>query len=179
MTIPPGGGYPGMPGMPQPYELPAPGRPVQLVRSIAIWCGALFTWLLGNILGVVLHSSGVTLFTFTNSFSQVNGDQTVTQSHTIVEPGVTIAIDVVLAVLWGVLILLMWFGQNWARIVQTVFAGLGLIGLLFSIIGAFSGIPGPGEGVQGVLHLLSFGLTVAGIVTIYRAPLNPYFGKRR
>jgi hypothetical protein len=70
------------------------------------------------------------------------------------------------AALWGVLILLMWLGQNWARVVQTVFAGLGLISLLFSIIGAFSGVPGPGEGVQGVLHLLSFGLTVAGIVTI-------------
>jgi hypothetical protein len=122
--------------MPQPYELPVRGRPAQLARSIAIWCSALFTWLLGNILGVVLHSSGVIS-----------------------------AIDVVLAALWGVLILLMWLGQNWARVVQTVFARLGLISLLFSIIGAFSGIPGPGEG--------------AGIVTIYRAPLNPYFGKRR
>ncbi|HEY4460170.1 MAG TPA: hypothetical protein VGN81_38030, partial [Pseudonocardiaceae bacterium] len=172
-------GYPGMPAMPQPYDLPVPGRPAQLVRSIAIWCGALFTWLLGNILGVVLHSAGVTLFTFTSSFSQINGDQTVTQSHTVVEPGVTIAIDIVLAVLWGVLILLMWLGQNWARIVQTVFAGLGLINLLFSIFGAFSGIPHAGEGVQGTLHLLSFVLTVAGIVTIYRAPVNPYFRRRR
>jgi hypothetical protein len=165
--------------MPQPYEQPALGRPVQLVRSIAIWCGALVTWLLGNILGVLLHSSGITLFTFTSSFSQVNGDQTITQSHTTVEPGVTIAIDVVLAVLWGLLILLMWFGQNWARIVQTVLAGLGLINLLFSIIGAFTGIPNAGEGVQGTLHLLSFGLTVAGIVTIYRAPVNQYFRRSR
>jgi hypothetical protein len=161
MTFPQGGGYPGMPAMPQPYDLPAPGRPVQLVRSIAIWCGALFTWLLGNILGnilgVVLHSPGVFVF----------------------EPGVTIAIGVVLAVLWGVLILLMWFGQNWARIVQTVLAGLGLIDLLFTIITAFRGIPRVDEDVQGSLHLLSFVLTVAGIVTIFRAPVNPYFRRRR
>ncbi|HJP76879.1 MAG TPA: hypothetical protein VJ914_21605 [Pseudonocardiaceae bacterium] len=149
------------------------------MRSILIWCGALLAWLLGNILGVVLHSSAITQFTFASFVSETNGDETITNSRTVVEPAITVLIFVILAVLWGVLILLMWLGQNWARIVQTVFAGLGLISLLITIMVAFRGIPGAGEGVQGALDLVSFVLIVMGIVTIYRAPANGYFRQRR
>lgn len=177
MTDSTGGGFAGMPQMPVTPTQGRPGRPVELVRSILIWSGAILAWLLGAVLGIVLHSSGVTEFTFTTSYTQVNGSQSITQSQTTVEPGISIVIYVVLAVLWAVLLLLMWLGQNWARIVQTVLAGLGLISLLASILGAFSG-SGLGDTVQGTLHLIAIFLVIGGIVTIWRRPLNPYFRRQ-
>jgi hypothetical protein len=174
MTDSTGGGYTGMPQMPATPTQGRPGRPAGLVRSILIWSGAILAWLLGNILGIVLHSSGVTEFTITTSVTQVTDSQSVTQSQATVEPGISVAIYVVLAVLWAVLVLLMWLGQNWARIVQTVFAGIGLISLFTAIFGAFRGT-GLGDTVQGTLHLIALFLVIAGIVTIWRKPLNPYF----
>lgn len=174
MTDSMGGGFAGVPQMPVSPTEGRPGRPAQLVRSILIWSGAIIAWLLGDILGIVLHSSGITEFTITTAYTQINGNESVTQSQTTVEPGISIVIYVVLALLWGVLVLLMWLGQNWARIVQTVLASLGMLGLFASIFGAF-GAPGLGGGLQGTLHLLALFFVVGGMVTIWRQPVNAYF----
>ncbi|MFB9905207.1 hypothetical protein [Allokutzneria oryzae] len=87
---------------------------------------------------------------------------------------ITLAVIVVGAV--GVLLLVFAFmmrrGRNWARIVLTIVAVLGLGGMTTNVNGVVLSSPGP-------LALITFFVNVAVIVLLYVPPSNRYFAEHR
>lgn len=71
-------------------------------------------------------------------------------------------------------------GGNWARVLLTVFGGLGLLTDVVDIADSLGTSPQNAGGIiQGVLSLAVFGLVVMALIMMYRRQANQYFQWRR
>jgi hypothetical protein len=93
--------------------------------------------------------------------------------------GVGIALGIIGALLYVLFGIFVRRGANWARIVLTVFAGLAVLGALFTLlslavpgIGAGAGAAAPGSRVLSVTSCLCL---IAATVLVWQRPSNDWF----
>lgn len=180
-------GFPGDPNAPLPNQSELAGANVDRPRSIdlavlsslvAVGC-----WFVANVAGQALHSGGALTLTYTASQTQYHGGQAVSYTQTDVGPapfGFALAAYVFIGGFWVLLIGFMRLGANWARVLLTVFGGLGLLGDPVDISRSLGTSPQNAGGIiQGVLSLAVFALVVMALVMMYRRQANQYFQWRR
>ena len=80
----------------------------------------------------------------------------------------SIALGIVVAILWGLLAFFIRKGKNWARITMWVFAGLNVVSVPFTLAQGATGL-------NVALSLINLVLDVAIIVLLARRPSSEFF----
>ena len=155
-------------GAPALQKLPAPA---DVRNSVRLWFASLAVGLVGGIL----------VFATTDQAAAVQKAVNATPSLTSAQAKSTITVSLVSALVGSIIglgiqlffVLKLKAGRNWARIVLTVFVGMGVLrSLAAAAMGSSSGL---GVVVQVVQVLLG----VAAGVFMFRPAANAYFGQKR
>lgn len=162
------GGY-GTPYAAPHHGYPQPGVPAPAASPPATVVLA-FRLLLAQIVVSVIGSVAVLFGASAATGSTQYGGVTFTGSSFAVLVGVVLASLVVGNGLWLFFGLKMLAGRNWARIVLTVFAALGVLGTLTSL--------GSATAITLVLSLIGAALNAGMIVCLFRSPSAPWFAPR-
>jgi hypothetical protein len=177
---PPSGGFPAAPpgsGRAAPAERPVPVR-----RAAFAWWGATACWFLGSLLSQVLGGHVASSFRLTTAQPVPAGDGSVL-TRTVESPiptAVAVLAFLICGGLWALLVYGVYRGAGWARVLLAVLGVLGVLNVLLQLIAA---VTAPGRNAGDLLHGLFFlgvlGLSVTGLVLMFRAEAGPYFTRRR
>ncbi|HJP74452.1 MAG TPA: hypothetical protein VJ914_09290 [Pseudonocardiaceae bacterium] len=162
------------------------GAAPRLLRySIVVWSVAIVCWLLAGILSQVLHNaSALHLSTSNTSVSIDDTGALVThiQDVSTVAPVYIAGIFFgLLAVLWAALVVLVAGGANWARILQSVLAGVGATAIVVQIRLIFLGQlshPGRATLIPVSLNIVALAALPVAVVLLYLPSTNAYFAGR-
>ena len=181
-NAPPGGYQPQQPYGYAPAPPPQYGPPpTPLERPVTVRAG------LGCIIGSIVLSLISAVVTYLNwdtiteqmlarMNTQLGSGAEVAATRSAVQSLATVVIVVglVFAAVYGLFVWFAWSGQNWARIVLWVLAGLGLAGDLIGLAAGGSPLPF----LTGLSFFQVF-LLLAAIVLLARKPSNDWFRYRR
>lgn len=160
-------GYQPMPPGPPPQKMPAKGPPPSTVRNavLLMFISAGLS-LIGLIAEFALKSQ------LRDQIANNNPNADSQKLDNLVNTAVTVAVvvGVVLLVLYVLLALQVRKGKNWARIVTWVFAGLGALSLVSTLVGAAPTTNRVLSGIGGIIDIVL-------IILLALAPSNEYFRK--
>lgn len=160
---------PGGPGGPPRQAPPAPSQPPSVALAVKLmWAGAAL-----SVVSLIYTLSRLGGLKDDIREQLVKNGTEVTKSTVDVAFGVAIGF----AVLFGLVGAMLWLwmawkngqGRGWARIVATVFAGLNLVGLLFSLAA------GSSEPLAAVLTVVTVVIGVAVVILLWRKESSQFY----
>ena len=177
-NAPPGPGpqYPGYAPAPSaPTDFGAPQsmeRPTTVRAGLGAFIGSM---VLGAVAQVVtlLNYQTILNWSFDNAGIQSGVDRDAALQAADVGARIGIVIGFLFIAVYGLFVWFAWRGQNWARIVLWVFAGLGIVS---GLAGLAVGSPLPFLGALGGFQML---LLIAAVVLLALKPSNEWYRFRR
>ncbi|MET0931476.1 MAG: hypothetical protein ABWX74_18290 [Aeromicrobium sp.] len=165
----PYGGYPTGPAGAPRQAPPAPPQPSSIALAVKLmWAGAAL-----SLVSLVYTLSRLGGLKDDIRAKLIKNGTDATKATVDVAFGVAIGF----AVMFGLVGALLWLwmawkngqGRGWARVVATVFAGLNLVGLLFSLAG------GTAEPLALVLTVLTVGIGVVVVILLWRKESSAFY----
>lgn len=174
------GFYPAAPGLSQ-QELQGAPRPKAVDISFLMWVANFVIGVLSTVIVFAAKDAIIeaTMRSYGLDPNSEFGSEVAQRAREAAEPGAGNFLYLLLVVAWLAVAFLMRSGQNWARILLTVFGGLGLLLQLVGLggLGVYFSIGGIGA-FLGLLHIVQLITLIAGLALMYVGDANRYFASR-
>ena len=173
---PPGPQYPGYapaPSAPTGHGAPQPmERPMTVRAGLGAFIGSMVLSAVAQVV-TLLNYQTILNWSFDNAGIQSGVDRDAALQAADVGARIGIVIGFLFIAVYGLFVWFAWRGQNWARIVLWVFAGLGIVS---GLAGLAVGSPLPFLGALGGFQML---LLIAAVVLLALKPSNEWYRFRR